>query len=550
MGHIDSDQSLERAQLAAQCIEGLLDYGLREGLLEEWDEHAVRNALLDLLRIAEPWKGPLEQHIQELISANSVHQVEESGAKAPVTGPIALLEPLLEYAAEIGLIPDRTTTFYDLMDARIMGLLMPRQGELIKKFQELAAAEGVEKATDWFYRLSSASNYIRWDRIQNNEYWRTETPYGALEVTINLSKPEKDPKDIAAERAAPRSGYPQCLLCIENVGYAGRINHPARQNHRVLPVKIGGEPWFFQYSPYLYYNEHCILFDKRHTPMKITEQTFIKLLDFVEQFPHYFAGSNADLPIVGGSILSHDHFQGGRHTFPMEAAPVELPFKHSDYPSSSIGIVRWPLSVVRIASENRLELQKLAAELLASWRKYSDSSVDIEAYSEQEETRIPHNTITPIARMNGEGKYELDLVLRNNRCSAEHPDGIFHPHQELHHIKKENIGLIEVMGLAVLPGRLKQELADIRDALCGVKQLTEDELEQPDHPLHKHAAWIERLQSQAGSKLSLEEAEKLLREETGAIFLQVLMDAGVFKQDAPGRQAFRRFLETFGCSVN
>jgi UDPglucose--hexose-1-phosphate uridylyltransferase len=546
MGDIVHDQNAEQSRLAAQHVERLLEYGQREGLLESGDEYAVRNALLDLLNIAEPWSGPLDT-LQAQTAPNG--QASECGAEAPVTGPIDLLQPLLDYAADRGIIPDRTTTWYDLLDARIMGLLMPRQGEVIRKFLGLVSSGDVQKATEWFYRLSSASNYIRWDRIQNNEYWRTETPYGALEITINLSKPEKDPKDIAAERAAPRSGYPQCLLCVENVGYAGRINHPARQNHRVLPVTIGGEPWFFQYSPYLYYNEHCILFDKRHIPMKISEQTFIKLLDFVQQFPHYFAGSNADLPIVGGSILSHDHFQGGRHRFPMEAATVEAAFTHPEFPTSSIGIVHWPLSVVRIASEDRQELEKLAAGLLSSWRSYSDSSVAVEAYSGQGETRIPHNTITPIARMNQEGKYELDLVLRNNRCSDEHPDGIFHPHQELHHIKKENIGLIEVMGLAVLPGRLKQELAEIRDVLSGFKQLSEEELGQADHPLNKHAAWIQRLQSSVGTNMKPIEAEQLLREETGAIFLQVLKDAGVFKQDNPGRQAFRRFLVSFGCLV-
>jgi UDPglucose--hexose-1-phosphate uridylyltransferase len=520
---------------AARYVEKLIAFGQSQGMLEKLDEIAARNALLDLLKIPEPWG-------EDCVTEN----VEAEAVVTPGEGPVHLLRPLLEYASNNGLIPDRTTSQLDLFDARLMGLLMPRPGEVVRKFRELADSEGMREATDWFYRLSGASNYIRWDRIRNNEYWRTATPYGELEVTINLSKPEKDPKEIAAERAAPVSGYPQCLLCLENVGYAGRVNHPARQNHRVIPVMLGGSAWYMQYSPYLYYNEHCILFDERHTPMNISGHTFVKLLDFVEQYPHYFAGSNADLPIVGGSILSHDHFQGGRHVFPMAQAPVEQPFTHPEYPSSSIGIVQWPMSVVRVSSPDRQELVELAKALLAHWREYSDESASIAAYSDEGGENVPHNTITPIARRNEAGSFELDLVLRNNRRSEEHPDGIFHPHAELHHIKKENIGLIEVMGLAVLPGRLKLELAQIRELLTGVKPYEPSSLMRNDHPLHKHATWVESMIKANGASMSESEAEELLRAEVGHIFLRVLLDAGVFKRNEKGREAFQRVLTKFG----
>jgi UDPglucose--hexose-1-phosphate uridylyltransferase len=524
---------------AALYVEKLLAFGQSQGMLEKLDKVAARNALLDLLDIPEPWN---EESVIE--GLEDVEAVVTSGE-----GPVHILRPLLEYASDKGRIPDQTTSQLDLFDARMMGLLMPRPGEVVRKFRELAESEGIRKATDWFYRLSGASNYIRWDRIRNNEYWRTATPYGELEITINLSKPEKDPKEIAAERAAPASGYPQCLLCLENVGYAGRVNHPARQNHRVIPIMLGDDAWYMQYSPYLYYNEHCILFDERHTPMKITGQTFEKLLDFVEQYPHYFAGSNADLPIVGGSILSHDHFQGGRHVFPMAQAPVEQGFTHPDYPASSLGIVQWPMSVVRISSVDRRELEGLAKALLAHWRDYSDESVDILAYSNANGEKVPHNTITPIARRNEAGSYELDLVLRNNRRSEEYPDGIFHPHAELHHIKKENIGLIEVMGLAVLPGRLKQELAQIRELLTGAKPYESSSLQREDHSLHKHAAWVESMIEAKGASMSEVEAEELLRAEVGGIFLRVLLDAGVFKRNEQGSEAFRRVLTIFGAAA-
>ncbi|UUZ82323.1 UDP-glucose--hexose-1-phosphate uridylyltransferase [Paenibacillus sp. P26] len=368
---------------------------------------------------------------------------------------------LLDYAAETGLLEENTTTLRDLLEARIMGMLMPRESELVRRFWTTAKTEGAERATDDFYRLCIDSNYIPMARIRKNLYWLAPTEYGELEITVNLSKPEKDPKEIAMLRSAPQSHYPKCLLCIENVGYAGRLNHPARQNLRVIPLELSGDPWFFQYSPYVYYNEHSIIFDREHRPMTISKDSFGRSLDFIDQFPHYFIGSNADLPIVGGSILNHDHFQGGRHVFPMEKAPVEESFSHPDYPGLKLGIVKWPMSVIRISSHSRTQLLKVAGDILDVWKQHSDPENEIYAFTERDGVRTPHHTITPIARNNATGEYEMDLVLRDNRTSDEFPDGIFHPHPELHHIKKENIGLIEVMGLAILPGRLKGELEQI-----------------------------------------------------------------------------------------
>ncbi|MCZ8514549.1 UDP-glucose--hexose-1-phosphate uridylyltransferase [Paenibacillus filicis] len=510
---------------AALQVERLLQYGLRKKLIEPLDVYAARNGLLDLFGLAEPAGG-------------TDGPAQEEAA--------AVLEPLLDYAAETGLLEENTTTLRDLLEARIMGLLMPRESELARRFWNTAKTEGVERATDEFYKLCIDSNYIPMARIRRNLMWLAPTEYGELEITVNLSKPEKDPKEIAMLRSAPQSHYPKCLLCIENVGYAGRLNHPARQNLRVIPVELGGEPWFFQYSPYVYYNEHSIIFDREHRLMKVSKHSFGRLLDFIDQFPHYFVGSNADLPIVGGSILNHDHFQGGKHTFPMEKAPVEESFTHPDYPGLKLGIVKWPMSVIRVSSHSRAQLLKLAANILERWKSYSDLENEIRAYSETDGVRTPHNTITPIARTNAAGEYEMDLVLRNNRTSAEHPDGIFHPHRELHHIKKENIGLIEVMGLAVLPGRLKGELEHIARLLTGEEKLDARITEAPEHPLHKHAEWIRGMLERSGGELSPEAAERLLREEVGRKFSDVLRDAGVYKRDERGRSGFRAFLRQLG----
>ncbi|WJH34528.1 UDP-glucose--hexose-1-phosphate uridylyltransferase [Paenibacillus sp. CC-CFT747] len=506
-------------------IARLVRFAEQRGMIEREDRIPATNALLDLLQVEEPFAGELPDE-----------QLES---------PVEILDRILDYAAAQGLMTENTTTRRDLLDARLMGLLMPRQSEVARRFWRTAEEESIEKATDDYYRLSMDSNYIRMDRIRNNLYWRTPTPYGELEITINLSKPEKDPKDIAAERALPQSQYPKCLLCLENVGYAGRLNHPARQNHRVIPLRLDGAPWYLQYSPYVYYNEHSIVFSEAHTPMQISRQSFVRLLDFVRTFPHYFIGSNADLPIVGGSILSHDHFQGGRHRFPMELAPVEAVFTHPGFPAVKAGLVHWPMSVIRLAADDKEPLVELADRLLSGWRAYSDESVGIRSHSEIEGTPVPHNTITPIARRNQDGQYELDLVLRNNRTSEEHPLGIFHPHADLHHVKKENIGLIEVMGLAVLPGRLKEELEAISDYLTGGKSDWEG-LQSPEHPLHQHAPWIRTLVERYGTGLDREQARQVLQDEIGGIFLRVLMDAGVYKRNEEGNEAFRRFMTEMG----
>jgi UDPglucose--hexose-1-phosphate uridylyltransferase len=511
---------------AAYEIERLLQFAMKHKMIEKLDVIASRNALLDLFKLEEPYFGEVPN--EEL------------------NNPVVILEKLLDYSHNIGLIEDNTMTYRDLLDAKIMGSLMPRQSEVVKDFFKNRDEKGIEASTDEFYALSQASNYIRMDRIAKNLYWEANTDFGALEITVNLSKPEKDPKEIAASKLKPQAKYPKCLLCVENVGYAGHINHPARQNHRVIPVTMGNEQWYFQYSPYVYYNEHCILFNEQHIPMKISDRTFVKLFDFVEQFPHYFIGSNADLPIVGGSILSHDHFQGGRHVFPMEKAQVEASFKSENYGNIKAGIVKWPMSVIRLSSKNKEQLVKLSIEILDKWREYSDSTVDILAYSEIKGEKVPHNTITPIARINKDNEFEIDLVLRNNRTNEEHPDGIFHPHKELHHIKKENIGLIEVMGLAVLPGRLNTELKEVEAILQGDVQRLHNAEENTEDSLHKHFYWLKQLAEKYGSSCTREEAEAILKKEVGDKFLSVLMDAGVYKRNEKGQQAFEIFIKNLG----
>ncbi len=515
------------ASEALLLIERLLQYGMQQQLLDGLDVGAARNALLDLFQLQEPHVGDVPQE--------------------QLTNAVELLEPLMDYGFSIGLIPHNTLTYRDLLDARIMGLLMPRPSELAASFQRKAGEEGIAAATDAFYRLNAASNYIRMDRIQRNEYWLHATAFGNLEITVNLSKPEKDPKEIALLKSLPQSSYPKCLLCADNVGYAGRVDHPARQNLRVLPITLHNEPWFFQYSPYVYYNEHSIVFKGAHEPMVISEPTFSRLLDFVDQFPHYFIGSNADLPIVGGSILSHDHFQAGRHLFPMEAAMAEVEYMDEAQPELKYGIVNWPMSVVRLTSSSKTAVYEAACRLLKEWRQYSDASVDVLSHTEQADgSRVPHNTVTPIARLRDGGQYELDLVLRNNRTSDEYPDGIFHPHQPLHHIKKENIGLIEVMGLAILPGRLKTELEMVASYLSGTAVAALDMLQAPEHSLHKHADWIAWLLEQYGESNSQEKAKAIVEAETGNKFLQVLEDAGVFKKTEQGTEAFNAFMASMG----
>ena len=498
-------------------IRALVKYGLDTGLVEKEDEIFTTNRLLELFKLDE---------MEETEGGNI------SGAAKSANGEALekILGEMMDYAHEAGILPEDDITHRDLFDTKIMSMLMPRPGEVIRKFHELYE-KSPREATDFFYKLSQDSDYIRRYRIVKDQKWVAPTKYGDLDVTINLSKPEKDPKAIAAAKLAKQSGYPKCLLCMENVGYAGRVNHPARQNHRIIPVTIQDSRWGFQYSPYVYYNEHCIVFNGEHVPMKIEHGTFCKLFDFVKQFPHYFVGSNADLPIVGGSILSHDHFQGGHYEFAMAKAPVEKSFKIKGYEDVEAGIVNWPMSVIRLSGENTERIIELADHILETWREYTDEDAFIYAYTDNE----PHNTITPIARKRGD-RFEIDLVLRNNITTEEHPLGVYHPHAKLHHIKKENIGLIEVMGLAVLPARLKGEMEQLSEAILAGKDIRSDEV------LEKHADWVEEFLPKY-EKVDAGNVHDILRKEIGLVFMQVLEDAGVYKRTEEGQKAFMRFVE-------
>ncbi|MFV9511256.1 UDP-glucose--hexose-1-phosphate uridylyltransferase [Tepidibacillus sp. LV47] len=495
-------------------VERLIQYGLKKNLIAKWDIEDARNKILEVLQLQE-WE-------------------ETQVPNEELAFPTPILEKILDWAGKNGRLEEDAITYRDLFDTKIMGCLMPRPSEVVRNFYE-KYEKSPEQATNYFYQLSQDCNYIRIDRIAKNEHWLTETEYGNLEITINLSKPEKDPKSIAAAQNMKQSSYPKCLLCKENVGYAGRVNHPARQNHRIIPLELNNERWYLQYSPYVYYNEHCIVLSDEHRPMKISRETFARLLEFVEKYPHYFLGSNADLPIVGGSILSHDHFQGGRHEFPMAKASIEKEFTLPQFPNVKAGIVKWPMSVIRIQSENWHDLVELADKILHQWKRYSDESVGILAFTGD----TPHNTITPIARKRGKD-FELDLVLRNNRTSKEHPLGVFHPHQEVHHIKKENIGLIEVMGLAVLPGRLKGELKQLAEAL--VKENYIEEIKK-NEDIVKHLEWAIELK-QKYPELNEGNSLTILRQEVGFVFTKILGHAGVFKRDQKGKEAFVRFIKT------
>ena len=488
------------------CIDSLVDYALRTGLAMEEDRRVLTNRLLDLLHL-EDYTGSGQGDCRDLEQ---------------------ILAGILDYACQNGLCEDNITA-RDIFDTRLMGSLTPMPREVIRTFRE-RYAQSPEAATDWYYRFSCDTDYIRRYRIAKDMRWKYPSQYGAMDITINLSKPEKDPRAIAAAKNAPQSGYPKCQLCPENEGYAGRMNHPARANHRIVPIRVAGEDWCLQYSPYVYYNEHCIVFNSRHVPMKIDRSAFGKLLDFVTAFPHYFVGSNADLPIVGGSILSHEHFQGGRYQFAMETAPVEKPVSFRGFEDVTAGIVKWPMSVLRLDGEDPDRVADLAEKILACWRGYSDESVGVIAQSDGE----PHNTITPIARRRG-GLYELDLVLRCNITTAEHPLGVFHPHADKHHIKKENIGLIEAMGLAVLPSRLKQELTDLARCLAEGKDIAGDPV------LGKHDAWCEELKKKY--PFTPENAMDILMQETGRVFTEVLEDAGVYKRTEEGQKAFLGFVD-------
>lgn len=516
--------SEENAALLA--IDHLVQFALDHHLLQDLDTDYSRNLLMDLFGFTEPYAG------------------EE--ANNHLDSPQSVLNILIDYGFQIGIMPQNSDTYRDLLDAKIMGLLMARPSEVIHEFEDMSAKRGIEAATAGFYKLSIDSNYIRMDRISNNVYWKQGTTYGDIELTINLSRPEKNPKEIAMAKLLPSPIYPKCQLCRENVGYAGRINHPPRQNLRIIPLEMNGEPWFFQYSPYVYYNEHCIVFHHDHVPMKLTKDTLKRLLSFVDVMPHYFIGSNADLPIVGGSILTHDHFQGGRHTFAIQNAPKEATFTNTQYTGVTVSIVKWPMSVLRLTSQDSSTLLESANDIYESWKQYSDPEADILAYTTETGEEIPHNTVTPIVRRKDDGNYEMDLVLRNNRTTEEHPEGIFHPHREMHHLKKENIGLIEVMGLAILPGRLKEELDLIADILAGDQELYRIVLAGENPVLVPHTDWIKLLVTKHGTNFSKDKAIELVQYEVGQKFVHILEHAGVYKNTEVGKQAFRRFLNRLG----
>ena len=490
-------------------IKKLVQYGIDTGLLPECERIYATNLLLDVLH-------------------------EDNYEDCDITGQEIVLEDilnaLLDEACARGIIED-SIVYRDLFDTKLMNCLMPRPAQVQAEFAKRYESSPVE-ATDYFYKLSQDSDYIRRYRVCKDRKWKVDSPYGEIDITINLSKPEKDPKAIAAAKLAKASSYPKCLLCVENEGYAGRVNHPARENHRIMPITVNDSAWGFQYSPYVYYNEHCIVFNGQHTPMKIEKATYIKLFDFVKLFPHYFLGSNADLPIVGGSILSHDHFQGGNYTFAMAKAPMEKTYEIKGYEDVEVGIVKWPLSVLRLRGKDETRLIELGAHVLDLWRSYTDEAAFVFAETDGE----PHNTITPIARKVGD-TYELDLALRNNITTEEHPLGVYHPHAEWHNIKKENIGLIEVMGLAVLPARLKEEMEILAEYLVEGKDITSNE------KIEKHAVWAAEFTKKYDS-ITEENVMEILEKEVGTVFTHVLEDAGVFKCTDEGRIAFERFIAT------
>lgn len=491
-------------------INKLVQYGLETELITKQDEVYTTNRLLELFQLDE--YTPTEERFENL-------DLEQ------------ILNDLLDDAFEAGILKENSIVYRDLFDTRIMSLLLPRPSEVIGEFNNLYKGSP-QAATEYYYKLSQDTDYIRRYRIKKDMKWTTATEYGEMDITVNLSKPEKDPKAIAAAKLAKQSGYPKCLLCKENEGYAGRVNHPARQNHRVIPIRINGQDWGFQYSPYVYYNEHCIVFNGEHIPMKIDKAAFRKLFDFVKLFPHYFVGSNADLPIVGGSILSHDHFQGGNYEFAMAKAKIENSFSIKGYEDVEVGTVKWPMSVIRTRCKDEARLVELGDYILKNWREYTDEAAFVYAYTKEE----PHNTITPIARKK-EDMYELDLVLRNNITTKEHPMGLYHPHGELHHIKKENIGLIEVMGLAVLPARLKEEIDLLEEYIVEKKDIRSNE------EIEKHGDWVEEFLPKYKT-IDKDNIHSIVENEIGAVFATVLEHAGVYKRDTEGQKAFARFMQT------
>ena len=492
-----------------ESIKKLVEYGIKSGLTPECERIYTTNLLLECMKE--------DEYTDPDVDLNDI--VLED-----------ILKDLLDEAVSKGIIED-SVTYRDLFDTKLMNCLCPRPAQVIDTFNQIYKSKGAEAATDYFYNLSRNSDYIRTYRVARDLKWTVDTDYGTLDITINLSKPEKDPKAIAAAKNAKQSAYPKCQLCMENEGYAGRTNHPARENHRIIPITINGSKWGFQYSPYVYYNEHCIVFNGEHTPMKIERATFVKLFDFIKLFPHYFLGSNADLPIVGGSILSHDHFQGGHYTFAMKKAEIIKSFTVAGYEDVKAGIVKWPLSVIRLQCKDEKRVIDLAEHILNVWRDYTDEEAFVFAKTDGE----LHNTITPIARKRGD-LFELDLALRNNITTEEHPLGVYHPHSHLHHIKKENIGLIEVMGLAVLPSRLKGEMELLADYIVNGKDIRQNA------ELEKHADWVDEF-TKNYNNINAENINEILQKEIGKVFCQVLECAGVFKCTDEGMDAFMRFVD-------
>lgn len=490
-----------------ESIAALVQYAEREKLIDEQDKVYATNRIIEALHM----------DTYEEVEVCGEYELKE------------ILESILDYACENALC-ENSVVYRDLFDTKIMGLLTPKPSEVIKEFKD-NYKKSPKQATDYYYNFSKKTDYIREYRIKNDMKWVTNTQYGDIDITINLSKPEKDPKAIAAALSMKQSSYPKCQLCRENEGYAGRINHPARQNHRIIPIEINGSKWYLQYSPYVYYNEHCIVFNSEHSPMKIDSAVFGKLFDFVKLFPHYFIGSNADLPIVGGSILTHEHFQGGNYTFAMAKAEIETKFSFDGFEDIEAGIIKWPMSVIRLCGEDSDRICTLADKIMTAWRNYTDEEAFIFAYTGS----TPHSTITPIARFRN-GKYELDLVLRNNITTDEHPDGYYHPHKEYHHIKKENIGLIEVMGLAVLPSRLKTEMKLLADAMISGADIACDER------IAKHKEWADMIK--AKYDITQENCDEILKKEIGIVFTSILEQCGVFERSEKGKEQFIRFLKT------
>ncbi len=516
------------SQVITENIERLISFGLQHSLIQDDDEYVARNTLLSIMHLQEPCGDETRQAIFE--------------ERCPNT-PTKILDALLDEAAKAELFDNEVLALRINFETKLMGALMPRQSELARKFKDTYEKEGPRAATNMFYDLCIKSNYIRTAQIEKNIKWDYTGKYGALEITINMTKPEKDPKTIALERLQPSFGYPKCMLCIENIGYEGRVNFPARQTHRAVPIDMCNEQWYLQYSPYVYYNEHCIVFSKKHEPMTVSPRAFEQIFDFVDTFNHYTCGSNADLPIVGGSILSHTHFQGGNYVFPMHRASVLQQYAHIDYPFISIENINWPMGTLRIKSADKAQILKFACHVLDTFRDYTDEAADIIAYTDGENGRTPHNTITPILHFDeADGEYIFDLVPRNNRTSDEHPDGIFHPHAEIHHIKKENIGLIEVMGLAILPSRLKEQSAVICSVLSGKASAQKAKEDMPEH-----ADWIDYLVEKYGTVLSPNGAEQAVKQEIGAKFETCLEHAGVFKPTQDGQKAYERFMLSLGC---